>query len=104
MVEYTIYRIKITAQIDSPVLQVKIGISNERKTLSLKDVQHSGIITYRVNKHVTSTCRLDVRERPVAIERRLSDVRAREGSDVTFECCFSKPDLQVQKIFLYFYY
>nr|CAB3264547.1 obscurin [Phallusia mammillata] len=75
--------------------KVKTEIKAERKTLILKDVRQPGIITYRVNKQVTTTCRLDVRERPVAIERRLSDVRAREGSDVAFECYFSKPDLQV---------
>jgi len=38
---------------------------------------------------------MDVRDRPVGIERRLSDMRVSAGSDVTFECQFSKPDLNV---------
>ena len=63
----------------------------------MRKVSESRIITYKVDNNISSSCRLDVRERPVAIERRLSDMAAREGDDVVFECFFSKPDLPVSE-------
>ncbi|XP_076822097.1 obscurin-like [Clavelina lepadiformis] len=75
--------------------EAKFTNENAKRTLQLRKVSESRIITYKVDNNISSSCRLDVRERPVAIERRLSDMAAREGDDVVFECFFSKPDLPV---------
>ncbi|XP_030637589.1 obscurin-like protein 1a [Chanos chanos] len=64
-------------------------------TLSNLTLEDTGTITFSA-EGLRTTARLTVKETPVTILRKLSDVRLEEGSQVTLECELSRPNVDVK--------